>query len=154
MTAKPVQPAASAPRASAGRRFANCGAAQVPRRSTAKPEMAMEARWKSRTQARAVGFRITKAGRSVARSAEPRHIPGPAGRPPNKPRAASAAAAGKAGIRYGGSLLREREKKTSTTANQRRKKSPSGSSRRQAFFSDEKKNGTPGRKPARKMRTK
>ncbi len=69
------------------------------------------------------------------------------------PRAASTAAAGIAGKRYGGSLLLDVEKKTKTTENQTKKKN-AGSLPRRAFQKPRTKNATPGMKPSSRTGTK
>src|ERR1700693_2859244 len=108
MRPNPVQPAANEKSAAAVLLRERRGAAQAPIRSTPKPAIAIGARWKPRTQARAVGSTRAQAGRRVARRAEARQAAVPAvadGRAPASARAARAAAAGNAGSRYGGGAV-------------------------------------------------
>src|ERR1700693_3989389 len=105
MRPNPVQPAANEKSAAAVLLRERRGAAQAPIRSTPKPAIAIGARWKPRTQARAVGSTRTHAGRRVARMAEARQAAVPAvadGRAPDSGRAARAAGRGEAGGGKGG----------------------------------------------------
>ena len=159
MTAKPVQPAASATSAEAGRRFAgSAGAAQVPEEEHGEAgdgdgsEMEVaDPGARGRIQDHTGGEKRREQRRGAPGAA------GPAGASVEQGARGERGGGGEGGQQVRRQLAaREREEDEARPRTRAGRRAPDPRSpRRQArSFSDERKKGMPGRKPARKMRTK